>query len=83
LELGIWLFIAQVEDDSLSKAMSRCLLNRSPTDLELGNKSQPFGQMSGPSQQSSKGMNPLYSWVLLSAMWVSRKTTNTLAVHVG
>jgi hypothetical protein len=34
-ELGIWLFERQVEDDTLSQAMSRCSLNGSPTDLEL------------------------------------------------
>jgi hypothetical protein len=43
LELGNWLFKRQVEDDTLSQAMSRCSLDGSPTDLELGKASQPVG----------------------------------------
>jgi hypothetical protein len=44
-ELGIWLFKRQVEDDTLSQAMSCCLLNGSPTDIELGKASQRVGQI--------------------------------------
>jgi transcription elongation factor Elf1 len=34
-ELGNWLFKRQVEDDTLSQAISHCSLDGSPTDLEL------------------------------------------------
>jgi hypothetical protein len=34
-ELGIWLFKSQVEDDTLSEAMSHCSLNGFPIDIEL------------------------------------------------
>jgi hypothetical protein len=42
-EIGNWLFKRQVEDDTLSQAMSRCSRDGSPTDLELGKASQPVG----------------------------------------
>jgi hypothetical protein len=45
-ELGIWLFERQVEDDTLSQAMSRCSLDGYPTELELRKASQPIGQIS-------------------------------------
>jgi hypothetical protein len=50
LELGNWLFKRQVEDGTLSQAMSRCSLDGSPTDLELGEASQLVGQISESSQ---------------------------------
>jgi hypothetical protein len=74
-ELGIWLFKRQVEDDTLSQAMSRCSLNGSPRDLELRKASQPVEQVSGSSQQSNKYMNPFYLFVFLSAM---QKSSNAL-----
>jgi hypothetical protein len=74
-ELWIWLFKRQVEDDTLSKAMSHCSLNGSPRDLELRKASQPVEQISGSSQRSNQYMNPLYSSVLRSAM---RKSSNAL-----
>jgi hypothetical protein len=52
-ELGIWLFKRQVEDDTLSQAMSHCSLNGSLTDIELKKASQPVGQISGSSRQSN------------------------------
>jgi hypothetical protein len=50
LELGNWLFKRQVEDDTLSQAVSHCSLDGSPTDLELRKDSQPVGQISGSRQ---------------------------------
>jgi hypothetical protein len=49
-ELEIWLFKRQVEDDTLSQAMSHCSLNGPLRDLELEKASQPVEQISGPSQ---------------------------------
>jgi hypothetical protein len=46
LELGIWLFKRQVEDDTLSQGLSRCLLNGPPSDLEHGKDSQPIEHIS-------------------------------------
>jgi hypothetical protein len=74
-ELGIWLFKRQVEDDTLSQAMSRCSLNGSPRDQELGKASQLVEQISGSSQQSNQYMNPFYSSVFLSAI---QKSSNAL-----
>jgi hypothetical protein len=45
-ELGIWLFKRQVEDETLSQAMSHCSLNGSPTDIELRKASQLVEQIS-------------------------------------
>jgi hypothetical protein len=45
-ELEIWLFKRQVEDDTLSQAMSHCPQNGSPTDTELRKTSQPVEQIS-------------------------------------
>jgi hypothetical protein len=42
-ELRNWLFKRQVEDDTLSQAMSHCSLDGSPTDLELRKASRPVG----------------------------------------
>jgi hypothetical protein len=42
-ELGNWLFKRQVKDDTLGQAMSRCSIDGSPIDLELGKASQPDG----------------------------------------
>jgi hypothetical protein len=50
LELGNWLFKRQVEDDTLSQAMSHCSLDGSPTDPERRKASQPVGQISGSSR---------------------------------
>jgi hypothetical protein len=50
LELGNWLFKRQVEDDTLSQAMSRCSLDGSRTDLELRKPSRPVGQISRSSR---------------------------------
>jgi hypothetical protein len=41
LELGNWLFKRQVEDDTLTQALSRCSLNGSPIYIELKIASQP------------------------------------------
>jgi hypothetical protein len=46
LELVIWLFKRQVKDDTLSQAMSRCSVNGSPIDIELGIASQPVEHIS-------------------------------------
>jgi hypothetical protein len=74
-ELGNWLFKRQVEDDTLSQAMSHCSLDGSPTDLELGKASQPVGQISGSSRRRNQYMNPFNSSVFLLAM---RKSSNAL-----
>jgi hypothetical protein len=50
-ELGNWLFERQVENDTLSQAMSHCSLIGSPTGLELEKASQPVGQISGSSRR--------------------------------
>jgi hypothetical protein len=60
-ELGNWLFKRQVEDDTLSQAMSHCSLSESPRDLEYGKASQSVEQTSESSRQSSQCMNPFYS----------------------
>jgi hypothetical protein len=52
-KLGIWLLKRQVEDDTLSQAMSHCSLNESPRDPELGKASQSVEHISGSSQQSN------------------------------
>jgi hypothetical protein len=74
-ELGIWLFKRQVEDDTLSQAMSRGSLNGSPRDIELRKASQPVEQVSESSRQSNLCMNPFYLSIFLSAM---RKSSNAL-----
>jgi hypothetical protein len=57
-ELGNWLFKKQVEDDTLSQAMSHCSLDRSPTDPELRKASQLDGQRSGSSLRHNPYMSP-------------------------
>jgi hypothetical protein len=74
-EFGIWLFKRQVEDDTLSQAMSHCSLNGNPTDIELKKISQPVEQISGSSQRSNQYMNQFYSSVFLSVM---QKFSNAL-----
>jgi hypothetical protein len=74
-ELGNWLFKRQVEDDTLSQAMSHCSLDGSPTDLELKKASQPVGQISRSSRRCNQYMNPFDSSIFLSAM---RKSSNAL-----
>jgi hypothetical protein len=76
-ELGIWLFKTQVEDETLSQAMSHCSLNGFPRDLELRKPSQPVEQISGSTQQSNQYMYPFYSSVFLSAMWKSSNVVVT------
>jgi hypothetical protein len=74
-ELGNWLFKRQVEDDTLSQAMSHCSLDGSPTDLELGKASQPVGQVSRSSRRRNQCMNPFDSSIFLSVM---QKFSNAL-----
>jgi hypothetical protein len=74
-ELGNWLFKRQVEDDTLSQAVSHCSLDGSHTDLELGKASQPVGQISGSSQRHNQYMNSFDSSIFISAM---RKSSNAL-----
>jgi hypothetical protein len=74
-ELGNWLFKRQVEDDTLSQAMSHCSLDGSPTDLELEKASRPVGQISRSSRRRNQYMNPFNSSVFLLAM---RKSSNAL-----
>jgi hypothetical protein len=50
LELGNWLFERQVEDHTLSQAISHCSLDGSPTDLELEKASHPIGHISRSSR---------------------------------
>jgi hypothetical protein len=50
-KLGNWLFKRQVEDDTLSQAMSHCSLDGSPMDLELRKASRPVGEISGSSRR--------------------------------
>jgi hypothetical protein len=68
-ESGNWLFKRQVKDDTFSQAMSHCLLDGSPTDLELRKASQPDGQISGSSRRRNQYMNLFDSSIFLSAMW--------------
>jgi hypothetical protein len=56
-ELGSWLFKRQVEDDTLSQAMSHCSQNGSPTDTELRKASHPVEQISESSWRSNQCMN--------------------------
>jgi hypothetical protein len=49
-ELENWLFKRQIEDDTLSQAMSHCSLNESPRDLEYGKASQSVEQTSESSR---------------------------------
>jgi hypothetical protein len=59
-----WLFERQVENNTLSQAMSHCSLIGSPTGLELEKKaSQPVGQISGSSRRRNQYMNPFDSSV--------------------
>jgi hypothetical protein len=78
-ELGNWLFKRQVEDDTLSQAMSHCSLNESPRDLEYGKASQLVEQTSESSQQSNQCMNPFYSSIFLSAMLKSSNAPVTFS----
>ena len=50
----------------------------SPTSLELGDNSQPIGQMSGLRQQSNKNMDPFISPAFPSEMQMSHKSIDTL-----
>jgi hypothetical protein len=81
-QLGNWLFKRQVEDDTLSQAMSYCSLDGSPIDLELRKASQPVGQMSGSSQRRNQYMNPLDSSVFLSVMWKSSNALVTFSDRI-
>jgi hypothetical protein len=74
-KLGNLLFEKQVEDDTLSQAMSHCSLIGSPTGLELEKASQPVGQILGSSRRRNQYMNPFDSSVFLSAI---RKSGNAL-----
>jgi hypothetical protein len=74
-ELGNWLFKRQVKDDTLGQAMSRCSIDGSPIDLELGKASQLDGQISGSSRRHNQYMNPFDSSIFLSA---TRKSSNAL-----
>jgi hypothetical protein len=49
-ELENWLFKRQIEDDTLSQAMSHCSLNESPRDLEYEKASQSVEQTSESSR---------------------------------
>jgi hypothetical protein len=81
-ELGIRLFKRQVEDDTLSQAMSRCSLNGPPSDLEHGKASQPIEQISESSQRSNPYMNPFYSSIFLSAVGKSSNALVTFAERI-
>jgi hypothetical protein len=81
-ELGNWLFKRQVEDDTLSQAMSHCSLDGSPTDLELEKASQPIGQISRSSQRHNQYINPFDSSIFLSAMWKSSNALVTFSDRI-
>ena len=68
-ELGFLLFKRQVEDETLSEAMSYCSIDGSHASLE--NESQPFGHMSRSGQQNSQCMTLFTSPAFLSIMQLS------------
>ena len=79
LELGLLLFKRQVEDETLSEAMSHCSLDGSYASPGNENNSQPSGQMPGSGQQNNQCMTLFNSLAFLSIMQLPHESAETQA----